>query len=186
MLLGSNSIVKLQLARANPFTSDSFVCRNLCTRVLNGNSLLAWSNESTIRSELEVVFLVPDLQTVVNSIVRNCIRLRSTRVEGTLEVMRYLMRHELSVRPDFPRHHDFVSAGELSVPGVTPLKNESSLSARAPSLASPRDRLQSKSDSINYSKGKAIVTGDKIEKISRFFKTTMLLDYSAFEACHLS
>ena len=84
---------------------------------------LAWGNETGIGPELEMVFLVVDLQTIVNSIVVNPIRGRSIRVEGTLEVMRYLMRHELSIRPDFPRDHDLVSGAR-----VTPLKNESSLS----------------------------------------------------------
>lgn len=89
-----------------------------------GDFLLAWSNETGIGPELEMVILVVDLQTVVNSVVRDGTRGGSIGVEGTLEVMRYLMRHELSIRADFPWHHDLVPA-----PRVTPLKNESSLSA---------------------------------------------------------
>ncbi|KOX72279.1 hypothetical protein WN51_03261 [Melipona quadrifasciata] len=49
---------------------------------------LAWGNETGIGPELEMVFLVVDLQTIVNGIVVNPIRGRSIRVEGTLEVMR--------------------------------------------------------------------------------------------------
>lgn len=64
-----------------------------------------------------MIILLADFQTVVNSIVLDPAPSIRRGVEGTLEVMRYLMRHELSIRSDFPRHHDLVSR-------VTPLKNQ--------------------------------------------------------------
>lgn len=64
-----------------------------------------------------MIILLADFQTVVNGVVldRAAPSIRR-RIEGTLEVMRYLVRHELSIRTDFPRHHDLVSR-------VTPLKD---------------------------------------------------------------
>lgn len=66
-----------------------------------------------------MIILLADFQTVVNRIVLHSAPSSPIRrgVEGALEVMRYLMRHELSIRSDFPRHHDLVSR-------VTPLKNQ--------------------------------------------------------------
>lgn len=69
--------------------------------------------------------------------------------------MSYSTRHELSIRPDFPRDHDLVSGAR-----VTPLKNESSLSGcrlhsapplRRDRVSSRREHLPSDSNSINYS-----------------------------------
>lgn len=71
-----------------------------------------------------MIILLADFQTVVNGVVLDpaapSIR---RRVEGTLEVMRYLVRHELSIRTDFPRHHDLVSR-------VTPLKDQNVVGER--------------------------------------------------------
>lgn len=75
-----------------------------------------------IRLQLEMMFLVANLQTIVNAVIGDDVPVRSSRVKGTLEVMRYLMRQKLSIRSDFPWHYDLVFVREFHVSRVTSLK----------------------------------------------------------------
>lgn len=64
-----------------------------------------WSKESMVWIKLDVVLFVINTQAIVNGIIAR----RSISIEGTFEVMRYLMRYKTSVRSNLSRYYYFVS-----------------------------------------------------------------------------